>query len=115
MFKFYGTIKIGDNMINTIDITVQNGINEVFHAIIAYNTKICYINNKAYTLKESFLEEFIRTIRLWKNEYGNNHKIDDEEFTVLIQTDKNEEVFHGKGIFPDNYHYFKELLGDIHD
>ena len=101
--------------IDMIDIRIQNGINETFHAMILYYDKICYIDDKKYNLSDEYLDNLLGTIRLWKNEYGNDDKIDSEEFTISIKINENEEIFHGKGIFPDNYRYFKELLGDIHD
>ena len=102
-------------MIETIEIMIQNGPKEVLYALIVYQRNICYLNRKKYTVTNEFLEEVVRTIRLWKNEYGTSNKIDSEEFRVIVKTKEKEEHFHGKGIFPDNYEHLKEMLGDIHD
>lgn len=100
-------------MIQTIEINIKNGVMDKLNALIIYNRNICYINNKKYKVTNEFLDEFLDTICLWKNEYGNDDNIDSEEFTIYVKTKDEQETFHGKGIFPYNYEYIKELLGDI--
>ena len=100
-------------MIQTIEINIRNGILEKINALIIYERKICYINNKKYEITDEFLDELLDTICLWKNEYGSDDNIDSEEFTINVKTKDSEEIFHGKGIFPYNYPYLKELLGDV--
>ena len=103
-------------MIETIEIIIQNSLNEETHAIILYSENICYKNNKEYKVTNEFLESIIRTIRTWKNEYGNSSKlIDSEEFNIIVKEKEKKETFHGKGIYPENYDYLKELLGELHD
>ncbi len=102
-------------MINTIEVIIRSGIFDSIHLIISYPRESCYMNNKIYTLNDKFLDELVRTIRLWDNEYGYDQMIDSEEFKVIVTTNEKEEIFHGKGIFPSNYQGFKRLLGEIHD
>ena len=101
-------------MINTIEININSGLNEIFHALIIYPRNICYINRKKYILSQEYLEELIRIIRTWENEYGNSKNIDDEEFQIIIKTKKEQEIFHGKGKYPENYICFKDLIGGIY-
>ena len=101
-------------MIQTIEINIKSGSKELVSAIILYPKNICYKNNQKYHITKDFLEDIVRTIRLWKNEYGSDNKLDSEEFNIVVKTKDNEEKFHGKGIFPENYRSIKELLGDLH-
>ena len=101
-------------MINTIEINIKSGINNIFHALIIYPRKICYINRKKYILSKEYLEELIRIIRTWENEYISNKNIDDEEFQIVIKTENDQEIFHGKGKYPENYACFKDLIGGIY-
>ena len=50
-----------------------------------------------------------------KNEYGNSNNIDAEEFFVKIYENGKINTFHGKGTYPNDYIFFKELLGDIYE
>ena len=102
-------------MIAIIEITIKSGKNNLTYALIICQRNICYKNNKKYNITTEYQEDIIRTIRAWKNEYGNSRNIDDEEFTIIVKAKEKEEKFHGKGIFPTNYKHLKELLGDIHD
>ena len=102
-------------MIETIEIMIQSSPAESFYTLIVYPRNICYQNNKKHTVSDEYLQEIVRTIRLWKNEYGTSKTMDSEEFKVIVKTKEKEETFHGKGIFPDNYEHLKELLGDLHD
>lgn len=100
-------------MIQTIEVNIKNGIMDKINALIIYKNKICYINNKKYKISDEFLDEFLDTICLWKNEYGYDDNVDSEEFLINVKTKDGEEKFHGKGVFPYNYEYIKELLGDV--
>ena len=100
-------------MIQTIEINIRHGIIDKLNALIIYERNICYINNKKYKVTNEFMEEILDEICYWKNEYGSDDNIDSEEFTINIKTKENEEKYHGKGIFPYNYPYLKELLGEV--
>ena len=102
-------------MIQTIEIMIKMGINNIINAIIVYPKNICYLNNVKYEVDDDFLDDIAGTIALWRNEYGYDENIDSEEFTIIVTTDEGKETMHGKGIYPHNYEYLKELLGDLND
>lgn len=60
------------------------------------------INNEK-EINQDVINELFRIIRLWKNEYGNSNKLDQDEFYINVDGD----IIHGKGVYPNNY---KELL-----
>lgn len=102
-------------MIQTIEVTIRNGLQDSIIALIVYAKNICYVNNKKYHVSDSFMEEFLQTIYPWQNEYGTDGNIDSEEFIITINSTDGKEIYHGKGVFPHNYQNIKDLLGDIHD
>ena len=102
-------------MIETIEIMIKNVANEQLSVLVMCSENICYKNNKKYKVTKEFIEDLIRTIRLWKTEYGNSENIDSEEFTIVVKTGEQKEMFHGKGVFPNNYQYLMELLGELYD
>lgn len=101
-------------MIKTIEIIIKNGIFETISFLLIYDNNICYLNNKKYSIDNSFKENLLRIIRTWKNEYGSINGIDIEEFTITITTNKEEKI-HGKGVFPDNYNELINLIGGLYD
>ncbi len=100
-------------MINTIDVIIKMGPIEVMNAILIPSKNICYVNDRKYTITEEFTNEVVRTISIWKNEYGKDNNIDSEEFFVLVNAPDGQTKFHGKGIYPHNYDYLKKLFGDL--
>ena len=102
-------------MVQTIEIRISNGIQQTINALIVYSKNICYINHTKYHVSDSFIEELLQTICMWKPEYGEDDNIDSEEFYIKVTSTDGKESFHGKGIFPHNYSVLKELLGDIND
>ncbi len=101
-------------MINSIEINISNGPIMNTIAIIDFNENICYKNNIKYSINSDFKDELVRIIRSWKNEYGTSKNIDDQEFKVIVNADK-KNIYHGKGVFPDNYQRLIEILGDLHE
>ncbi|MBR2828710.1 MAG: hypothetical protein IKE70_05715 [Bacilli bacterium] len=101
-------------MIKTIEIIIKNGIFEKIRCFIVWDKNICYFNEKKIMIEEEWKERLLRTIRLWKKEYGALNGIDQEEFKITIISDV-EETIHGKGVFPNNYQEFMELLGELND
>ncbi len=79
-----------------ISIDIRGNIS---HSLVIENNLIN--NNKKVSDEE--INNLIRIIRLWKNEYGTSNIIDALEYTINVDG----EVIHGKGIFPSN---FSELL-----
>ena len=101
-------------MIDTIEVIIQNGALLSKHFVLKCDELKAYLPFDAVNISKEFLDNLVSTIRSWKNEYGSDSKIDSEEFTVIVTSnDKTIDKFHGKGIYPDNYNYFTELLGEI--
>lgn len=102
-------------MIQMLEVMIHNGATDILNAMVVFPKKICFVNDKKYKVSEDFLNELMRTIYLWKNEYGYDSNIDSEEFKVIVTTKEGKETFHGKGVYPHNYEHLKEMLGDIND
>ena len=100
-------------MIDTIEIMIQKGTHRIYHFVIKYNELKAYADGLVFDLSKDYLDELLRTIRLWKNEYGSDSKIDNEEFTIIVTSNGKEDKIHGKGYYPDNYSHLIELLGEI--
>lgn len=100
-------------MVDAIEIIINNGAIPQVSAFIYYKEKVCYLNDKKYSVDDEFLNEFTRIISGWKNEYGTKEGIDVEEFTITVHHNGKEYVYHGKGVFPKYYSRIKELLGDL--
>lgn len=111
-YLFYNYI--GDNM-NSIEIII-NGIGNNVEAIIDVNNlQIIFNGQKKYISKDD-IDEFIRIIRTWKNDYGSmNTNIDCERFYIRINMDNRSDVIKGSGNYPENYLIFKEWLGNFYD
>ena len=100
-------------MIDAIEIIIQNGFHNQISAYIVYKNKVCYLNDKKYEVTDEFLNEVKSIIFTWKNEYGYTNNIDEEEFQVKVIASKQEDIYHGKGNYPNNYGRLKELLGGL--
>lgn len=101
-------------MIDAIEIIISNGILPQISAYVVYRDKICYINDKKYSVDDLFLKKLKDILYTFKNEYGISQQIDVEEFTIKVYSQGVEDVYHGKGVFPANYAIFKKLLGDVY-
>ena len=108
-------ITIGDKMIDMIEINISNGILAQINALVLYQKKICYINNKKYSIDDLFLKQLTDILYTFKNEYGTSQGIDVEAFTINVHSKDKIDVYHGKGVFPANYVMLKKLLGDIYE
>lgn len=94
-------------------VSIEIMINNMHENIkLSINPNNLVVNNKK--ISENLIQELIRTICLWKKEYGFSSKIDAEEFKVIIKTLNKVDIFHGKGIYPSNYKYFKKIIGEIY-
>ena len=103
-------MKVGDRMIDTIEITIHNGIFVTKNALIVPQAKVCYYNNRKYNVEDSWIQEIINMIFHWNHEYGSTSDIDIEEFDIKIIGENKETTDHGKGIYPHNYESLKEHL-----
>lgn len=102
-------------MIDKVEIIIGNGLADEYLIMINNHVKKAFVNGKVIEVTDDYVDRLLQIIKYWKNEYGNDNKIDSIEFTITLYEDNNEEKYHGKGIFPDNYNEFKELLGELHD
>ena len=101
-------------MIDMIEINISNGVISQVSSLIVFQDKVCYINDKKYLVDDLFLKQIKDILYTFKNEYGSSQQIDAEEFTIKVYSQGQEDVYHGKGIFPTNYVVFKRLLGDVY-
>lgn len=97
-----------------IEITVTNLSNERFIYIDVKN-QIVKFNNKEKKIEENFIDELIRIIRCWDNEYYGNNIIDSEKFLIKIITDNSTDIIKGNGKYPENYYVFKKLIGELYE
>ena len=61
---------MGDKMIDAIEIIISNGILPQISAYVVYQDKICYINDKKYSVDDLFLKQLKDIIYTFKHEYG---------------------------------------------
>lgn len=102
-------------MIDKVEIIIGNGLSDEYLIMINNHVKKAFVNDNIIDIADDYVERLLEIIKYWKNEYGNDNKIDSIEFTITLYEDNIEEKYHGKGIFPDNYNELKELLGELHD
>ena len=99
-------------MIRSIEIIINNVIKTDIY-LFDVEEKVCYFNKRKYEVTDELINNIKNTILYWNKEYGNSNIIDLEEFKVKVYADGNIDTYHGKGIYPNNYGYFKKLLGEI--
>lgn len=73
------------------------------------------IDNRMDLIKQEKIEELLRIIRLWKNEYSGLNVVDGESFLIRINTGNMIEIIQGKGNYPDNYNDFKEWISVFYE
>lgn len=99
---------------NSIEIYINN-IGIETNIIINNKNNLITINNKTKEISEEKINDLIRIIRTWKNEYKNKKKIDSETFKIIINSNTETETITGNGDYPDNYNTFKEWIDDINE
>ena len=102
-------------MIDYIEITFSNTTTIKEEIKIDCKNEICLINDKEKRITKDTINSLLKMIINWKNEYGNSNNIDAEEFFVKIYENGKINTFHGKGTYPNDYIFFKQLLGDIYE
>lgn len=100
-------------MINLIEIIITSGILNKYNLLIIPNKNTCYLNEKKYPISNAKINEILKIISLWKNEYGTKQGIDLEEFTINVTTENKVDKIHGKGIYPSNYKLLLDIIGEI--
>lgn len=99
-------------MIQTIKILITD-INKNYNALIIYDQKIMYFNEKEYLIDDKFISRLLSIIFSWDEEYGYDNKIDTQEFQITINATDGQKNYHGKGFYPHNYDKLIELLGEL--
>ena len=97
-------------MIDAIEIEIKNGTFSQINAMLVYQSKVLYCNDKKYEVTEELLEKVKQILSTWKHEYGENKDIDIEEFKINVISNGKEYKYHGKGIYPPNYMELKEVI-----
>ena len=98
---------------NSIEIEINSiGYSETVY-IDVKNNKVL-VNNIEKTISKSKIDELIRIIRNWKEEYLGNI-IDSERFMIKINTNDGTDIIKGNGCYPENYSAFKEWIGSLYE
>ena len=100
-------------MIDKILIKINN-IGNTFNMIILPEYNKCFVNNVEKRINEDKINELLNIIINWKNNYGLKG-IDMEEFNIEIISNDGTNKYSGKGIYPNNYHIFKEWVSELYD
>lgn len=100
-------------MIEKIEIIINYGLFKCDEIEIDCINKKIIQNKKEKEIKEKEISELIKLISSWDKEYNSSNEIDSEEFYIRLLGNNIEENYHGKGVFPTNYSYFKEIIGEI--
>ena len=79
------------------------------------NDYIGIINDKQVLLNEDDINNLLRIIRYWHNEYRNDKFISKEEYFITINTDDEEETINFNGSYPDDLYILLDFLGDLYD
>jgi len=97
-----------------IEIDIYNLGSEINILIDMFGERLI-VNNMMKKVTKEQIDELLRIIRDWKNEYGINNKIDGERFLVKIKDGDKIEIIKGEGGYPDNYHLFKEWIRGFYE
>ena len=100
-------------MIDLIEITIQSGLSNKKEIILLPSKNIAYINEKKVSITEQDINNILDIVFSWKKEYGTRPGIDLEEWQIKIISNKEETIYHGKGIYPNTYQELKRLVGEL--
>lgn len=99
---------------NSIEIVIDNKTLKT--EIYIDNVKqTIIINNKEKEISKEKIEDLIRIIRTWKNNYHNQNVVDAESFFIKINLNSETEIIKGNGSYPENYILFKEWISDFNE
>ena len=97
---------------NIDKIEVQNNDKQ----FITYPKKLnVEIENKLYNIELELIEELIRIIRVWDNEYIDNSYNDGISFCVKVHYDGKVDIMKGRRAVPENYEEFNKCVKKIYD
>ncbi len=95
-------------MINKIEMYLPN-----YNVIIDDNN--AYINDKTLLLNAEDIENIIREIRAWKEDYKKNALEESDYYIRLYNNDElvKAHLFHDS--FPENFKNVVDIVGDLYD
>lgn len=97
---------------NSIQIKINSRLSNI-EIYIDILKQTIIINDKEKRITENQIDNLIRIIRNWKNEYSNEILIDNESFFIKINNNNGYEVIKGIGEYPNNYISLKEWISDF--
>lgn len=71
--------------------------------------------NKTLDITKEEIEELIRIIRVWDNEYMDNSYNDGISFCVKVYYDGKVDIMKGRRAVPENYEEFNKYVKKIYD
>ena len=99
---------------NSIQIIIDNKISNIDIYIDVLKETII-VNNQEQKITEEQIDDLIRIIRTWKNEYSNPNIIDAESFFIKIDTKDGIEIIKGSGEYPKDYILLKEWISGFNE
>lgn len=100
-------------MVNSIEIIINQGSKKTYESIVYPLNNKCFINDKKYSISSEKVDELLSILSLWKYEYGYSNVIDCEEFKINVFSNNKKTIYHGKGVYPDNYEKIKDILNEV--
>lgn len=99
---------------NSIQIIIDNKLEntDIYIDVVKETIRI---NNKEQKITEEQIDDLIRIIRTWKNEYSSKNIIDAESFFIKIDIKDGTEIIKGNGEYPNNYMSLKEWLSGFNE
>lgn len=102
--------------IKKIEIRIISLTRNIELIIIPETLKI-YVEDKINDISLHEIEQLLKIMCLWNNEYIDDKIIDSEKFIIKIYTDHGVDEYYGNGKYPANYQAFIEevekLYGNI--
>lgn len=99
---------------NSIEIVINNLYSYKKINIDIQNSTIT-TNNGTNKITKSNIDKLLRIIRNWNNNYPSSNQIDSEKFIIKINDSNQISTITGNGSYPENYHLFKELIGELYE
>ena len=93
---------------------IINSIDSDKRLLIDCSQRRIIVNERIDFISQNKIDDLLRIIRLWKNQYFGN-LIDGESFFIKVNMDGNLEIIEGHGKYPNNYLNFKEWISDFYE
>ena len=96
--------------IDFIEVTENNK-----YFVIYPKNNMVLIEGNPYKIETDEIQELVRIIRTWKNEYFDDSYLDGNRFEVVVSSNGKKSVMKGIRELPENYDSFSELVRRIYD